>query len=370
MSHSVTFRNLTKKYGDNTAVNGIDFSIQEGEFFTILGPSGCGKTTLLRMIAGFNSIENGQILFDDRVMNDIPAYQRNIGMVFQNYAIFPHMTIHKNVAYGLKARKLPKTEIAARVSEMLKLMHIEQYRDRDPSQLSGGQQQRVALARALVIHPTILLMDEPLSNLDAKLRIDMRTAIKKIQKELNITTIYVTHDQEEALAMSDRIAVMNSGVVEQIGTPQDIYSKPATAFVAGFIGTTNFLDGELTESGVPPASDASGPGASAAVSVPGFGAIPVSGRPAYAGSVRLAIRPEDIHLTETHGGDAEGRISLVTFLGDYISYEVELGGGQLVEVNEYAKDTDVLRAVGDRVGIRFNTAKLHLYRPDTGEAIR
>lgn len=165
MSHSVTFRNLTKRYGDNTAVDGIDFSIKEGEFFTILGPSGCGKTTLLRMIAGFNSIEDGQILFDDRVMNDIPAYQRNIGMVFQNYAIFPHMTIQKNVAYGLKARKLPKAEIAERVGDMLKLMHIEKYRDRDPSQLSGGQQQRVALARALVIHPTILLMDEPLSNL-------------------------------------------------------------------------------------------------------------------------------------------------------------------------------------------------------------
>jgi len=360
MSHSVTFRNLTKKYGDNTAVNGIDFSIKEGEFFTILGPSGCGKTTLLRMIAGFNSIESGQILFDDRVMNDIPAYQRNIGMVFQNYAIFPHMTIQKNVAYGLKARKLPKAEIADRVGEILKLMHIEQYRDRDPSQLSGGQQQRVALARALVIHPTILLMDEPLSNLDAKLRVDMRIAIKKIQKDLNITTIYVTHDQEEALAMSDRIAVMNAGVVEQIGTPQEIYSKPATAFVAGFIGTTNFLDGTLSSSEA---------GKPAALKVPGFGDIPVGARKATSGEARLAIRPEDVHLTEPREGEQVGRVALVTFLGDYISYEVELSGGQTVEVNEYAKDTEVLRSIGDRVGVRLNTAKLHLYRSDNGEAI-
>ena len=367
MSHSVTFRNLTKRYGDNTAVDGIDFSIKEGEFFTILGPSGCGKTTLLRMIAGFNSIEDGQILFDDRVMNDIPAYQRNIGMVFQNYAIFPHMTIQKNVAYGLKARKLPKAEIAERVGDMLKLMHIEKYRDRDPSQLSGGQQQRVALARALVIHPTILLMDEPLSNLDAKLRIDMRIAIKKIQKDLNITTIYVTHDQEEALAMSDRIAVMNAGIVEQIGTPQEIYSKPATAFVAGFIGTTNFLDGTLSAvDGTETSGIAGGP---AAVHIKGVGTIPVGFRKMKSGEVRLAIRPEDIHLTEPGEDEPQGRIALVTFLGDYISYEIELGGGQIVEVNEYAKDTDVLRAVGDRVGVRFNLGKLHLYRRGEGEAI-
>ncbi|WP_372637316.1 ABC transporter ATP-binding protein [Cohnella sp.] len=369
MSHSVTFRNLTKRYGDNTAVDGIDFSIKEGEFFTILGPSGCGKTTLLRMIAGFNSIEDGQILFDDRVMNDIPAYQRNIGMVFQNYAIFPHMTIQKNVAYGLKARKLPKADIAERVGDMLKLMHIEKYRDRDPSQLSGGQQQRVALARALVIHPTILLMDEPLSNLDAKLRIDMRIAIKKIQKDLNITTIYVTHDQEEALAMSDRIAVMNAGVVEQIGTPLEIYSKPATAFVAGFIGTTNFLDGTLSGAGSSAVTSVPGAGEPAAVDIRDVGKIPVGARKTTSGEIRLAIRPEDIHLAEPSEGEPQGRVTLVTFLGDYISYEVELGGGQTVEVNEYAKDTEVLRSVGDRVGIRFNLGKLHLYRPGTGEAI-
>ncbi|WP_256756914.1 ABC transporter ATP-binding protein [Cohnella sp. WQ 127256] len=360
MSHSVTFRNLTKKYGENTAVNGIDFSIKEGEFFTILGPSGCGKTTLLRMIAGFNSIENGEICFDDRVINDIPAYKRNIGMVFQNYAIFPHMTIQKNVAYGLKARRLSKQIIAERVDEILQMMHIKQYKDRDPSQLSGGQQQRVALARALVIHPTILLMDEPLSNLDAKLRIEMRIAIMKIQKEMNITTIYVTHDQEEALSMSDRIAVMNSGVIEQIGTPKEIYSKPATAFVAGFIGTSNFLEGEISEGAMNGCT----------ISIEGTLKLELALNKPVIGKVDIAIRPEDIYIEQPQERGMNGTISLVTFLGDYISYEVQLDNGKLLEVNEYSKDTDQLRTIGDRIGLRLSADKINVYDQETKEAIR
>ena len=208
MSNAVIIKDAVKKYGDFIALKGVSLDIREGEFFTLLGPSGCGKTTLLRMIAGFNSIEGGEFYFGDRLINAVPAHKRDIGMVFQNYAIFPHLTVAENVAYGLKARKVPASEIAPRVAEALELVQIAHLSKRKPNELSGGQQQRVALARAFVIEPSVLLMDEPLSNLDAKLRVQMRTVIKKLQRKLGITTIYVTHDQEEALAISDRIAVM------------------------------------------------------------------------------------------------------------------------------------------------------------------
>ena len=220
MSHAVIIKNAVKKYGDFTAVNGISLNIEQGEFFTLLGPSGCGKTTLLRMIAGFNTVDGGEICFDEQVINNLPAHKRDIGMVFQNYAIFPHLNVADNVAYGLKARKVPKEQITPRVDEALRMVQIDQLKARQPNELSGGQQQRVALARAFVIEPGVLLMDEPLSNLDAKLRVQMRTTIKKLQRRLGITTIYVTHDQEEALAISDRIAVMKEGNIMQIGRPE------------------------------------------------------------------------------------------------------------------------------------------------------
>ena len=245
MSVNIKIRDAVKKYGDNTIISDLSLDIREGEFFTLLGPSGCGKTTLLRMIAGFNSIEGGDFYFGNTRINDMDPAKRNIGMVFQNYAIFPNMTVEKNVAFGLKNRKLPKEEIASKTDQFLKLMKIDEYRDRMPERLSGGQQQRVALARALAITPDVLLMDEPLSNLDAKLRIEMRTVIKQIQNEVGITTVYVTHDQEEAMAVSDRIAVMNNGDIQQIGTPKILYQRPANLFVATFIGHTNVLDGEL-----------------------------------------------------------------------------------------------------------------------------
>ena len=245
MSNQVIIQNAVKRYGDFTALNGVSLDIQEGEFFTLLGPSGCGKTTLLRMIAGFNSIEGGDFYFGEKRINDVPAHKRDIGMVFQNYAIFPHLTVRENVAYGLKARKMPAKEIKPKVDEALELVQISHLADRKPNELSGGQQQRVALARAFVIEPSVLLMDEPLSNLDAKLRVQMRSVIKKLQRRLGITTIYVTHDQEEALAISDRIAVMKDGHIMQIGTPRDIYAKPQNPFVAGFIGVSNFLDCEV-----------------------------------------------------------------------------------------------------------------------------
>lgn len=245
MSVSITVDNVVKKFGDNTVIKGLSAQIKPGEFFTLLGPSGCGKTTLLRMIIGFNSIEGGEIRLDDTVVNSIPTNRRDMGMVFQNYAIFPHMSVADNVAFGLKQRKVPADEIAQRVDEILDVVKIKHLKNRMPTQLSGGQQQRVALARAIVIRPKVLLMDEPLSNLDAKLRIEMRNAIKNIQQQIGITTVYVTHDQEEALAVSDRIAVMHDGVIQQVGTPQRIYQRPANLFVSTFIGLSNVIRAKL-----------------------------------------------------------------------------------------------------------------------------
>ena len=249
MSNDVIIQQVVKRYGDFTAVDGVSLEIHEGEFFTLLGPSGCGKTTLLRMIAGFNSIEAGDISFGQCRINDVPAHKRDIGMVFQNYAIFPHLTVEENVAYGLKARHVPAKEIGDKVKAALELVQIANLAKRKPNELSGGQQQRVALARAFVIEPSVLLMDEPLSNLDAKLRVQMRSVIKKLQRRLGITTIYVTHDQEEALAISDRIAVMKDGVIRQVGSPFEIYTKPENPFVAGFIGVSNFIDCTVAENG-------------------------------------------------------------------------------------------------------------------------
>lgn len=246
MSVTIRIEHALKQFGANTVIPDLSLQIREGEFFTLLGPSGCGKTTLLRMIAGFNTIEGGNFYFNDKLINDLDPAKRNIGMVFQNYAIFPHLTVRKNVEFGLENRKMGKAEKAALSDEFMKLVHVDEYADRMPDRLSGGQQQRVALARALVIKPDVLLMDEPLSNLDAKLRVEMRGIIKKIQNEVGITTVYVTHDQEEAMAVSDRIAVMSGGVIQHIGTPKDIYQRPANVFVATFIGRTNMLPGTLT----------------------------------------------------------------------------------------------------------------------------
>lgn len=239
MSVSIGIDNVAKKYGDMTIIPDLSAFIKNGEFFTLLGPSGCGKTTLLRMIAGFNSIEGGSIKFDGKVINDIPAQKRNIGMVFQSYAIFPHLTVRQNVEYGLKIRKVPKEHMKERVDEILKAVKIDEYQDRLPERLSGGQQQRVALARAIVIHPQVLLMDEPLSNLDAKLRIEMRSAIRDVQKQVGITTVYVTHDQEEALAISDRVAVMRLGVINPSTAVTTSPIKILTILRTGF-GNTSY----------------------------------------------------------------------------------------------------------------------------------
>ncbi len=238
---------VRKRYADVAALAGVSLTIQGGEFFTLLGPSGCGKTTLLRCVAGFLKPDDGRILCDGDRRDRLPAHKRDIGMVFQNYAIFPHLTVFENVAYGLRARRVAPTEIRRRAMDTLRLVQMDGLADRQPDQLSGGQQQRVALARAMAIRPRLLLMDEPLSNLDAKLRVEMRTEIRRLQRELGITTVYVTHDQEEALAISERLAVMNAGLVEQVGFPWDVYQAPQSAFVAQFIGTSNSLTGTVVE---------------------------------------------------------------------------------------------------------------------------
>ena len=247
MSVSIGIDNVVKKYGDTTIIPDLSAFIKNGEFFTLLGPSGCGKTTLLRMIAGFNSIEGGTIKFDDKVINDIPAQKRNIGMVFQSYAIFPHLTVRQNVEYGLKIRKVPKEHMKERVDEILKVVKIDEYQDRLPERLSGGQQQRVAIGRALVYNPPVILLDEPLSNLDAKLREEARVFLRELIIKLGLSALMVTHDQNEAMAISDRILLLNNGKIEQQGTPQEMYGSPSTLFTAEFMGSNNRLFGKITE---------------------------------------------------------------------------------------------------------------------------
>lgn len=344
MSINVGIRNAVKKYGDFVAIKNITLDVKKGEFFTLLGPSGCGKTTLLRMIAGFNTIEGGEILFGDKVINNLPAHKRDIGMVFQNYAIFPHMTVYDNVAYGLKARKVEKEEADVLIMEALETVQIAELKDRMPSNLSGGQQQRVALARAIVIKPRILLMDEPLSNLDAKLRVEMRTVIKKLQRDLDITTIYVTHDQEEALAISDRIAVMDRGVVRQLGTPEGIYMRPSNKFVSNFIGTSNFVAGT-----------------SQGNKVDMLGYQMTIDHKIEDGPVTVSIRPEQFIFSESEG--INGEITLATYLGDHIMYEVLLENNQTIEVKEYVQNVRFTREYGS-VKIKPIEESVNIYSTD------
>ncbi len=247
MSTTLAIEQVTKRYGAQTALDRVSLEVGAGEFFTLLGPSGCGKTTLLRCVAGFLRPDGGRIVSDGARLDSLPPHARNIGMVFQNYAVFPHLSVLENVAYGLRARRVPADDLVRRTREALRLVQLDDLADRMPGQLSGGQQQRVALARALVIRPRLLLMDEPLSNLDARLRVTMRTEIRRIQRELGITTIYVTHDQEEALAISERLAVMAQGRVEQVGTPWEVYTRPRSPGVARFVGLSNVVEGAVVE---------------------------------------------------------------------------------------------------------------------------
>ncbi len=308
----VRIEHVFKRFGDVTAVSDFDLTVKDGEFVSLLGPSGCGKTTSLRMIAGFERATEGEIYIGDHCVSShikntfVPPEKRDIGMVFQSYAVWPHMTVTENVAYPLKIQKVPKEERAARVEEMLKLVHLDEYGSRYPHQLSGGQQQRVALARALVMRPGLLLLDEPLSNLDAKLRESMRFEISSIQKELGITVIYVTHDQSEAMTMSDRVVVMSRGVIQQIGTPYEIYRNPANKMVADFIGLVNFVEGEVQGDRV----YISGTG----VSFPNTSGV--------TGSATIAVRPENITMSRT-SGTIEGTLVHRFYLGDAVDYRVQ-----------------------------------------------
>lgn len=356
MSIEIGFNQVIKKFGDQAVIPGLSINVEKGEFFTLLGPSGCGKTTLLRMVAGFNSIEGGEITFDDRVINLVKPDKRNIGMVFQNYAIFPHLSVKKNIAFGLENRRTPKAEIEKRVNDILKIVQIEQYKDRLPENLSGGQQQRVALARAIVINPDVLLMDEPLSNLDAKLRIDLRNAIRKIQKEIGITTIYVTHDQEEAMAVSDRIAIMKDGYIQHAGTPQNIYHRPANLFVSTFIGRSNIINGVMTRSGD-----------HVEVSLfdtykTSFSNIQKEYLPAAKTAIKMSIRPEEFILTTDRDG-IEGTVQRSSFLGLNTNYFIELKNGETIEVVQES-NIDSLISEGQAVYLKLNTKKVNIYSED------
>lgn len=311
---SIAVENLTVDYGGNTVLNGLSLTIANGEFFTLLGPSGCGKTTLLRTIAGFLPAVNGQIRFGDRDVTHLPAHQRDIGMVFQDYALFPNRNVFENVAYGLRARKVNEPDIKKRVGEALERVGLSAFAARLPAALSGGQRQRVALARALVIKPQVLLMDEPLSNLDAKLRVQIRETIRALQQESGITTVFVTHDQEEALALSDQIGVMDRGRLRQVGTPQEIYHRPASGYVADFVGGANLLavpDGVKTSPIIFP-----------------FGSLAVAPVSSFQGPAVIAIRPEDITIGSATAGPNvfNGKVVARSFLGDKTAYRVALAG--------------------------------------------
>lgn len=353
MSVSIKFKDVVKKYGQNTVIPKLSSNIKKGEFFTLLGPSGCGKTTLLRMVAGFNSIEGGEIYFNDQVINNIHPKDRNIGMVFQNYAIFPHLTVKENVAFGLKNRKVSKAEIEKKVDEILKTVKIYEYKDRLPENLSGGQQQRVALARAIVIHPNVLLMDEPLSNLDAKLRIEMRNAIKEIQNEVGITTIYVTHDQEEAMAVSDRIAVMKSGVIQHVGTPQNIYQRPANIFVATFIGRTNILDAKLLFNNNETILEFDDSYKET------IDNVNISYHEGKELSVKVSVRPEEFIINQEGKGIKATVISSI-FLGLNTHYFVELQSGQRVEMIQESTIGDILKP-GTEIGLKVKKEKINVF---------
>jgi putative spermidine/putrescine transport system ATP-binding protein len=328
---AVELDQVVKRFGDVVAVDGVSLDVRPGEFFSLLGPSGSGKTTCLRMIAGFELPTSGRILLDGRDVSDLPPFAREVNTVFQDYALFPHMTVAQNVGYGLMVRKLPASERASRVADALEMVRLGHLGDRKPGQLSGGQRQRVALARSLVMRPKVLLLDEPLGALDLKLRQAMQIELKEIQQEVSLTFLYVTHDQEEALTMSDRLAVFNQGTIEQIGSPAEVYERPATAFVAGFIGVSNVLEGEV--------------------------AARITGSE-HAFTVRpekIAFVPADAHVDESHC-TATGHVREVVYLGATTRYIVELDeGGELVvmEQNLVTSSMEALQVRGKPVRLRW-----------------
>jgi ABC-type Fe3+/spermidine/putrescine transport system ATPase subunit len=361
----VGLEHITKRFEEVIAADDVTLKIDEARFFTLLGPSGCGKTTILRIIAGFTRQDEGSVYFGGKLMDDVPPHSRNTGLVFQTYALWPHMRVFDNIAFGLNLRKTPKEEKERRVHEVLELTGLEGLDKRFPSQLSGGQQQRVALARALVIEPQVLLLDEPLSNLDAKLRVQMRTEIKKIQKRLGITAVYVTHDQEEALSISDEIAIINKGAVQQIGTPRSIYEDPDNSFVAGFIGLANFLRGRISEIGE------SGLSVTITTSEGDELKAEVEADEDWreGSDVIASVRPEAITVHE-HGSEPgfvnkiDGRVRLTSYLGNRIRYEIETGGGDTLRVDTYNPRHQYIFKEDEKISMVFNGKDVKLIRLD------
>ncbi|MGO8918486.1 MAG: ABC transporter ATP-binding protein [Stellaceae bacterium] len=360
----VLIRSLNKKYDEVHAVKDVNLEIRDKEFMVLVGPSGCGKTTTLRMVAGLESITSGQVLIGDTVVNELPPMDRDIAMVFQNYALYPHMSVYDNMAFGLKMRKFDRTEIGKRVQEAAEILGIEDYLKRKPRQLSGGQRQRVALGRAIVRHPQVFLFDEPLSNLDAKLRVQMRVELKKLHDRLGTTAIYVTHDQVEAMTLGDRVVVMKDGVVQQVGEPLELYNAPTNRFVAGFIGSPAMNFAAVRVGAVNGAFWATKEGLR--IEVP----RPIAERLSrHAGEeVALGIRPEDLRIAAD--GDPAGLcfdavIEVIERLGSEVLLDVEVGGQMMVA----AVEPTVRVKRGDRLRLALNTDRLHFFDSATDAAI-
>jgi putative spermidine/putrescine transport system ATP-binding protein len=344
-SHRVRLENITHRFQEFTAVSDINLDIAGGELVALLGPSGCGKSTLLRIISGFIRQTEGRVRFDEALVDALSPGERGVGIVFQNYALFPHMTIADNVAYGLQAHRWPKQKIAPRVKEMLELVHLSELAARKPRQLSGGQQQRAALARCLAVDPKVLLLDEPFGALDKNLRLDMQIEVKRLQRQYGITTILVTHDQEEALSMADRIAVMSRGRIEQVSSPTEIYDRPQTLFVNEFVGTTNVLPGKFVKA----------PSGAGAVRLPDGATLPVAdGKALQAGSaVVISIRPEQLRIQSARSdGDLAAVITTVMPLGALVVYDVALAQGASLKISEPREAASGMREVGAAVYVR------------------
>lgn len=364
----VVLKNVVKRFGDVVAVNKVDLEIKDKEFIVLVGPSGCGKTTTLRMIAGLEEVDEGEIYIGDTLVNDVPPKDRDIAMVFQNYALYPHMDVYNNMAFGLKLRKFPKDEIDRRVKEAAEILGIQELLRRKPKQLSGGQRQRVAVGRAIVRHPKVFLFDEPLSNLDAKLRVQMRAELSKLHDRLQTTMIYVTHDQVEAMTMGDRIVVMRDGIIQQVGTPLELYNKPANKFVAGFIGTPsmNFLDVTLKKDGDFLVLD----GQSFKITVPEEYRAALE--PYVNKEVTFGIRPQDIYdlavskeMLRQDGNVIDATVDVVEPLGSEQIVYLTCGAHTIVAVFDMQTHVDV----GDTMKIVVDTDKMHVFDIDTEKAI-
>ena len=359
---TVTYDHVTKRFGDVVAVNDLNLAVRDAEFLVLVGPSGCGKTTALRMLAGLEEQTSGDIFIGERIVNDVAPKDRDIAMVFQNYALYPHMSVYDNMAFGLKLRGMPKTEIERRVNEVGKLLGLSQLLKRKPKELSGGQRQRVAVGRAIAREPAVFLMDEPLSNLDAKLRIQTRAMLQQLHQRIRRTTIYVTHDQVEAMTMGDRIAVMNEGLIQQLDTPENLHERPANLFVAGFIGSPsmNFF----------PAKVVGTPGQ--AVADAGFFKAPVSGKSAEAvgKDVILGVRPEDIddiaHARQDGHLPVEARVDVVEYLGNELQLLLSADGQSFIA----RVSTDTQTRPGATIRVGFNLRKLHVFDKETEVALR